>query len=483
MIAPLAGTAWWVAGLPAWRAFHRALRDPAAAQERVLRRIVAGAQGSTFAREHDLREPDDLQRVPVRTWEELSPWVERAVHGEPRVLCDAPITRFEPTSGTSSARKLVPSTAPGRRELSRAVQAWMVDTFARDPRLLGGPSYWSLSPTLPAARTPGGVPIGFDTDAGTLGGLAERVVARTLVTVPRGLQGEDFWRATAVALLGARELRLISVWNPSFGVLLHDAVRRHWDEALRALPPRVASRIDPDRPWPALRLISAWGDGAAAAELPALNRCFPDIRIQEKGLLATEGIVSVPFAGQRPLALTSHYLELVRDDGSVVPAWRAEPGEEGVVVLTTGHGLWRYRLGDRVRFTGRLHATPTVRFLGREGAVVDLRGEKLGEAFVTEVLAGLGVRGFALLAPEGDGYVLYAVHPPDAAALERALCANPHYAWCVSIGQLRPARVVLAAPDAPQRYLALRAADGVRHGDIKPTHLSRTGGWSVLAAS
>ncbi|MCA9571289.1 MAG: GH3 auxin-responsive promoter family protein [Myxococcales bacterium] len=463
--------------LPAWRSFQRALYDPAAAQERVLRRILDGARHSAFVREHDLRDPADLRRVPVRTWEELSPWVDRVIQGEPRVLCDAPITRFEPTSGTSSARKLVPSTAPGRRELSRAVQAWMVDTFARDPRLLGGPSYWSISPTLPAGRTPGGVPIGFDTDAGTLGGLAERVVARTLVSVPRGLQGEDFWRATAIALLRARELRLISIWNPSFGLLLHDAVRRHWDEALRTLPARVASRIDPDRPWPALRLISTWGDAAAAAELPALKERFPGIPLQEKGLLATEGIVSVPFAGQRPLALTSHLLELLRDDGSVIPAWRAEPGEEGVVVLTTGHGLWRYRLGDRVRVTGRLHATPTVRFLGREGAVVDTRGEKLGEAFVTEVLARLGVRGFALLAPEDGGYVLYAVEPPDADALESALRDNPHYAWCVSLGQLRSARVERAHPDAAQRYVARLAAEGRRHGDVKPAHLSGRGGW------
>lgn len=94
MIATLAGAAWWTAGLRARSAFRRALADPGRAQERVLARIVAGARSSAFARDHGLVGPRDLERVPVRTWEELWPWVERAVSGEPRVLCDAPVTRF-----------------------------------------------------------------------------------------------------------------------------------------------------------------------------------------------------------------------------------------------------------------------------------------------------------------------------------------------------------------------------------------------------
>ncbi|MEQ1508490.1 MAG: GH3 auxin-responsive promoter family protein, partial [Myxococcota bacterium] len=242
-------------------------------------------------------------------------------------------------------------------------------------------------------------------------------------------------------------------------------------------------RDGPDGAWPRLRLVSAWADAGAAMDLPALRARFPRARFQPKGLLATEGIVSVPIGDHHPLAVTSHWLELERDDGAVVPLWSAEPGDEGCVVLTTGHGLWRYRLRDRIRVTGRLHATPTIRFLGRQDRTSDLRGEKLSEPFVAAVLDRLGSTGFALLAPEGAGYVLYAEHPVDPGALDRALSDNPHYRWCVSVGQLAPVRVVRVGPEAGGRYLRAVAAGGRRLGDVKATRLEPTGGWSeVLVA-
>lgn len=482
-----ASLAWLAAALPAARRFRGALRDPQRAQESSLQRILEAAHGSAFYREHRLDRASSPARfaeiVPARSWEELSPWVDRAARGEHDALTRSPLSRFEPTSGSTSGRKLVPSTALGRFELNEAVCAWVIDTYRRDPLLIGGPSYWSISPSLPAERTPGGLPVGFDDDAGYLGGIHERLVRRALVSVPRGLSGEAFWRATARALLAERDLRLISIWSPSFGLLLIEAIERHWAEILPELPrkrERELSALGPGQPWPALRLLSCWADGPAASGIEPLRARFPRVALQPKGLLATEGIVSLPYAGLHPIAVTSHYLELERDDGSIIPMWSAPIGSEGSVLLTTGHGLWRYRLGDRVRVDALLQQTPSIRFLGRQGAVSDLRGEKLSEPFVTALLARLGARGFVLLAPEEDRYVLYAEHPLDAERLEEGLRENPHYAWCVSLGQLRPAAVVCVGPDAPLRYLHARASAGMRHGDIKPAHLSREGGWGEI---
>jgi hypothetical protein len=484
-VAAAATVAWLASATPAWVAFRRALRDPAAAQRRVLERLLRGSVGTAFGRAHDLRPGlswEELrERVPARGWDGLQPWVERAAAGEGAVLTREPITRFEPTSGSTSARKLVPSTTSSRAELSRAVGAWVVDTYRRDPALWRGPSYWSVTPALPAERTPGGLPVGFDDDAGYLGGVGEVLVRRALVRAEAGLQGEAFWASTARALILARDLRLVSVWNPSFARLLLDAVARHWDDVARSTSGRLArelARTDPARPWPRLRLVSAWADGAAARALPDLAAAFPGVPVQPKGLLATEGVVSIPFAGTWPLAVTSHALELELDDGPVIPAAQARPGQRGRVVVSTGAGLWRYALGDEVLVTGLLGATPTVRFLGRT-AVVDTVGEKLTEAFVAGCLRSLGVEGFALLAPEPGGWVLYAERPPASAALERALGENPHYAWAVSLGQLRPVVVAAVPAGAGARYAAERAARGMRLGDVKPAVLEREGGWSA----
>ncbi len=247
--------------------------------------------------------------------------------------------------------------------------------------------------------------------------------------------------------------------------------------------------MDPNHPaaiWPGLRLISCWADGHAEMYLSALRTFFPGVRIQPKGLIATEGIVTFPLGAARPLAVTSHFFEFLGDGGTVYLAEELEVGAEYSVVLTTGGGLYRYRLGDRVRVTGRLEKTPSLIFVGREGGISDRFGEKLSEGFVASVLRDLfgrhGLRpAFALLAPNTDGsrwwyslFVELPQSPPDTLAeeLERALRENPHYRYCVDLGQLEPATVCPTPPNAFERYVDDLARRGRRPGDIKPSPLA-----------
>ena len=74
------------------------------------------------------------------------------------------------------------------------------------------------------------------------------------------------------------------------------------------------------------------------------------------------------------------------------------------MVLTTGGGLYRYRLRDEVEITGFSAECPLLRFLGKADRVVDLVGEKLAESHVRSVLERVFARHrctatFALLVP------------------------------------------------------------------------------------
>ena len=160
-------------------------------------------------------------------------------------------------------------------------------------------------------------------------------------------------------------------------------------------------------------------------------------------------------------------------------AHELDDGGEYGVVLTTAGGLWRYRLGDRVRVEGRLHATPSLRLVGRTDGVVDRVGEKLSPGFVGAVLARL-VPGaaFAMLAPSGDAYTLFTSGAADPAALDAALCGNPHFDHARRLGQLGPTRVRRVGPDAFARYAARRVALGRRLGDLKPEPLSGRTDWA-----
>ena len=110
---------------------------------------------------------------------------------------------------------------------------------------------------------------------------------------------------------------------------------------------------------------------------------LPRVHIQPKGLLATEAIVTLPFRCLTPLAVRSHFFEFLRD-GRPYLAHQLVPGEVYSVVVTTGGGLYRYRLEDKVQVNGFVERTPSLAFLGKEDhlrilwaeAERNLRGER-----------------------------------------------------------------------------------------------------------
>jgi hypothetical protein len=532
-LAPLASLLWTGANLPALARYSAALEHPEQTQERLLQRYLRDNADTAFGRAHGfgrIRTMTEYRlRVPLARWPEVAPWVERIAAGEQDVLTRSPVRVLEPTAG-STAGKLVPYTAALQRELRRAVGPWIVDLVRQDPSLAWGRSYWAITPAFrhPAAAEGSPVRVGFEEDAEYLGGRFRRLVGATLAA-PAALRlvrdVESFRYLTLRFLLQAADLALVSVWHPSFLTLLLDALPRYWDLLVQDVadgsltPPeplaagltailaagmrpsrrraQALSRLDPRDLvgiWPRLRLVSCWGDAHAALHLPALRRALPGVRVQEKGLLATEACVSIPFAGRKPLAVASHFFEFL-EEGRVLRADELEQGGVYSVVVTTGGGLYRYCLEDRVEVDGFVGRTPSLRFLGKEGHVSDLVGEKLAEDFVAAALAhtfrelGLEPR-FALLAPRTGparpGYVLYLdqdapLTPEAPARLERALQDSSGYRYAVALGQLAPVEVVRVA-DGLGSYLRRCQELGQRLGAVKPLALSPLPGWGEVFA-
>ena len=241
-------------------------------------------------------------------YEALEPWIARIMRGEQNVLTSDQVTRLVPTSGSTGARKLIPSTAALQREFNAAIGPWMLDLCGAQPGIALGPSYWSISPALQDSSEDSAVPVGFDDDSAYLGGARQRLVEATFA-VPSALSGvrdlECFRYLTLLCLLREPELRLISVWHPSFLTLLLEALPEWWDELLsdiqhggckraEALPAKVgravATASQPQRTrelrgigpgdvhglWPWLRMVSCWGDAQAAVPFRDLRAASPE---------------------------------------------------------------------------------------------------------------------------------------------------------------------------------------------------------------
>jgi hypothetical protein len=508
--ATLANTLWAASNLPACWRFRHGLREPQLIQGRTLRRLIERNANTAFGKAHRFDKVDryeDFTRcVPLSDYAALEPWIERIRQGELNVLTGERVTHLIPTSGSTGARKLIPFTAGLQREFNAAIGPWLADLARQCPGLMGGPAYWSVTPSIgdPMIEE-SAVPIGFAADTAYLGG-GRRRLADAVMAVPssagRAKSLETFRYETLFHLLRCRELRLISVWHPSFMTLLLDALPALWESLLANIERgadsistrRIARELngaDPLKPetlWPRLRVISCWGDGAAKLAFEELRRRFPRALFQAKGLIATEAFVTLPFDGHYPLAVGSHFFEFVDSEGRVFTANALREGDEYKVVVTTAGGLWRYCLGDRVRVTGFAEKSPSLKFLGREGDVSDRFGEKLSEPFVLDAVRevmGSGVADFALLAPDEDDagcrYTLYVegvAQPHWAERLDQLLRRNPHYAYCRDLGQLLPLRVFVVDERGFEIFARRQAASGTRWGDIKPTALSHTSGWS-----
>ena len=176
-----------------------------------------------------------------------------------------------------------------------------------------------------------------------------------------------------------------------------------------------------------------------------------------------------------------------------------EVGGRYRVVVTTGGGLYRYRLLDEVRVEGFLNTCPLLRFLGKSDRTSDLVGEKLSEPHVRSAIeracTTLDVRlDFALLVPEAGQpprYRLYAQRrgllPTDevlgrpAEALQGNLQENPHYRYAVNLGQLAPRQIHWLGENAADGYATYQRAGVARGqslGNIKPTALDTATDWN-----
>jgi hypothetical protein len=221
--------------------------------------------------------------------------------------------------------------------------------------------------------------------------------------------------------------------------------------------------------FPDLEVVSCWADGNSAPYAKKLGRALPGVYIQPKGLLATEAIMTIPIEGVGKRLSGAHFFEFIDKRGDIRLTGELETGGEYEIVLTTSGGLYRYNIGDIVRYNGNL----CFDFVGKSGNISDYFGEKLNEAHVRGVIGG---EGFRLLVPDGGKYVLYAEADVDIEAVERGLRENFHYDYCRKLGQLKKAEFVKVR-NGERQYIENCLRFGMRLGDIKPLYLSGKEGW------
>lgn len=510
-------SAWSLSCRSSLRKLDAATHNVAAAQSRILQDILSANAETNFGRQFGFSSITSIdgfrQSVPTAGYESFRPWIDQIASGRPNVLTRERVLLLEPTSGSVGGRNLIPYTATLRRQFRNGIDAWIADLFQHRPALLRGRSYWSVSPaTDQQKRTEGGLRIGFDDDTEYLGAAARFAARRVLAVQSSDMQGvnvEFTLRETLLHLLAAPDLTLISVWSPTFliSLLQHLDESRHWlRENLDRCIPGYHRSIIADvlsshgsitekvaKLWPELRLVSCWCDGPSNGFADELQRMLEGIEIQPKGLLSTEAFISLPMFDQAgsALSLRSHFFEFEPVDqpsSCTLLAHELKPRQRYRVIVTTAGGLYRYQTGDVVSVEGFRHQCPLIRFVGREGNISDLVGEKLSDAFVSVALSNTMQHHrlaptFACLAPVQSRVPHYQLRldlparldqPIDELlkTLNQELSQNPYYEHAIRIGQLGPLESSLSSNGDHWTAFETRCLnEGKRRGDIKPIAL------------
>ncbi len=405
---------------------------------------------------------------------------------------------LELTSGSTTESKLIPYTNALKKEFQNGLKPWIYNLYTSYQGIKWGKSYWSITPVANNTKhTAGGIPIGFEEDSEyfcSFGKILLNAVFALRNSSIRNMSIDDFYYETASALLLCHNLTFISVWNPTFLLLIIEYIQANKEHLVSGINKknikrgkeveRLLEQKAYNKLWGDLKVISCWGDANAEKYAEQLKGLFPEAVIQPKGLLATEGFISIPFQGENGsrISICSHFFEFISvENGEVCLSHQLKKSCRYSVVITTSGGLYRYKLNDVVEVTGFAGKFPLIKFISKKDKVSDLFGEKLNEEFLKSIIERSGVKPeFYFFAPETDRYVLYIKSDKLPEKIEDALRESFHYDYCRKLGQLKELRYFRITSSPEEEFIRECVRRGQRLGDIKPVALVMKGNWDKV---
>jgi hypothetical protein len=525
------------------RELEASTQDVRGAQEQRLLGLLRRNDDTEVGRRYgfsSMRSIDDYRaRVPLCTWDDVAPLVERMVAGEKNVLVAEDVFLYASTSGTTGRRKLIPITSDFVAECRAANRVLFRTSLLTFPSLLRGRRLSMRSPALedigPGAQA-GSITValagGFDEGESALDAVPLEVFrvadfeSRYFLCLRFAAQ-EDVRLASAInpstLLLFARVLEeraaaLASALEEGAlgeGLVLEGELRTRLASRARKVPAAAARLRASEREhgfarmrdlFPNLAGLACWKGGSAPWYLSRLPRSYGELPVLDYGYAASEGCFGAPLDADGAASVLvphGHFVELIPEgqteaaragQASTVLLHEAEPGQRYDVVVTTGAGLYRYHMNDIVEVTGRYHQAPLVVFRHKGGNMVSLTGEKLGESHVVRAMdhacdPELPVAGFVLTPwlPAGQGapgYVLVLDAPGLgelalarlAESFDAALMAeNEEYEAKRRSLRLTGVRCALLPAGAFLRHRTRRVLEGAPDAHVKVPHIDPDG--------
>lgn len=321
----------------------------------VLRRLTSKAERTEWGREHgfaSLRTYEDFAASsPVNTYEDLKLAIDRMRQGERDVLWPGQVRWYAKSSGTTNDKsKFIPVSQDG----------------LRDTHYAGGRDAvaWYLG-NNPHSRI-------FDGKALILGGshASNYNLKNSLVGDLSAILIENINPLVNLVRVPKKETALLSDFELKRDRIAHEAIKENvtnlsgvpsWMLSVMNRVLEITGKDNLSEVWPNLEMFFHGGVAFTPYReqyrklIPSANMHYMETYNASEGFF---GIQDDPSDLSMSLMLDYGVFyefipmdELESPNPHVVPLWGVETGRNYAMLISTSSGLWRYMIGDTVRFT------------------------------------------------------------------------------------------------------------------------------------
>lgn len=328
--------------------------DPEYTQRKQLSLILEEVASTAFGADHKILSYDTYEefknKIPVRTYEELSPYIERMLTGEPNVLWHGMVKMFAKSSGTTnSASKYLPVSSEAYYQCHQKGSEDMLSLYCN---------------TYPDTEIFDGKSIGIT------GSLVTDENGITIGDISALMCHESPWWTELIRIPG-KEVALGKDWNEK-STTIADTCHDEDVRILAGVPTWISVILEKGKKktnkndfWPNLELV-AHGGVAFGPYKKLFESLLPNRKLNywqsynaSEGFFATQDSKD---ADDMLLLLANgvfyEFIPLsdyhIKDFEKIVPLSGVVLDKEYALIITTNSGLIRYVIGDTIKFTSLL---------------------------------------------------------------------------------------------------------------------------------
>lgn len=357
------------------------LKYPLEVQDELMKRHLSRAKHTEFGKKFDFQSIENYkeytERVPISSYEQLFPYIDRLLKGEKNILWPSEVRWFAKSSGTTNARsKFIPVT----------------DESLEDCHFKGGKDMLSIYVNnYPETRlfTGKNLSIGgsrqvnqFDNNSTSYYGDVSAVIMKNL----------PFW--VQLIRTPSLEIALLDEWEEKIERMAHATIEEHvtsitgvptWTVVLLNRILEITGKDNILEVWPDLELF-VHGAVSFTPYRPLFKQLIPSDQMHYlETYNASEGFFGIQDNkdSDEMLLMLDYgiFYEFVpvehaeEENPQTLSLGEVELGKVYAMIISTNAGLWRYKIGDTVRFTS---LSPfRIKIAGRTKHFINAFGEEL----------------------------------------------------------------------------------------------------------